>query len=47
MICRELHLSVQEKFPNAKHTVIGGFVFLRFICPALIAPDKFGILDGT
>jgi len=26
--------------------VVGGFVFLRFICPAIISPEFFGILKG-
>ena len=27
------------------HAVVGGFVFLRFICPAIVTPHKFGLIS--
>eukprot|EP01104_Vermistella_antarctica_P013491 TRINITY_DN4087_c0_g1_i1.p1 TRINITY_DN4087_c0_g1~~TRINITY_DN4087_c0_g1_i1.p1 ORF type:complete len:645 (+),score=101.48 TRINITY_DN4087_c0_g1_i1:389-2323(+) len=46
-ICHELHRIVTPKFPTAKHSVIGGFIFLRFVCPAIISPEGFGIVTDT
>lgn len=34
---------VDQVFPNMTHAVVGGFVFLRFLCPAIISPHKFGL----
>jgi len=38
---------VGEKFPNSKKLVIGAFLFLRFIVPALVTPQEYGLLDGN
>lgn len=38
---------VSKKFPNSKHASVGGFLFLRFICPALTSPGAYGLLDST
>ena len=32
-------------FPNQKKTIVGGFLFLRFFCPALLTPKPSKILD--
>ena len=45
-MCWKLSQEVQRLFPDATYTIIGGFIFLRFICPAIIAPDGYGILNG-
>lgn len=45
MVCKTLRSQVTRKFPESYYTVIGGYYFLRFICPAMIAPDGFGILE--
>jgi len=34
---------VIKKYPNAEYTTIGGFFFLRFVCPSLIAPHLYGL----
>ncbi|KAL6051145.1 Ras GTPase activating protein ira2 [Balamuthia mandrillaris] len=44
-ICSQLRAKVIQKFPEHKYTVIGGFFFLRFICPAIVAPDRYNIVD--
>ncbi|KAJ6251058.1 ras gtpase-activating protein [Anaeramoeba flamelloides] len=36
-----------SKYPNAVLATVGGFVFLRWICPNLVAPVKNGICTGT
>jgi len=35
---------VHEKFPGSERIAIGGTFFLRFICPALIAPHSYALL---
>ncbi|KAH3758526.1 GTPase activation, GAP [Pelomyxa schiedti] len=37
----------QHKFPAAASLVVGGFVFLRFLCPAIVAPEAHGLLSGS
>ena len=32
------------RFPEAKYTAVGAFIFLRFFCPAIVAPDAEGIV---
>lgn len=48
LIFRELMLHTKSQvdavFPNMTHAVVGGFVFLRFLCPAIITPHKYGLL---
>ncbi len=36
MICRHLHQSLSSKFPDSIHSVLGGYIFLRLICPVSI-----------
>ena len=38
---------VQKKFPGHEHTVVAGFMFLRFLCPAIVAPDGFGVVGSN
>lgn len=40
---RHTRARVDQVFPNMTHAVVGGFVFLRFLCPAIISPHKFGL----
>eukprot|EP01126_Amoeba_proteus_P067358 TRINITY_DN9933_c0_g2_i1.p1 TRINITY_DN9933_c0_g2~~TRINITY_DN9933_c0_g2_i1.p1 ORF type:complete len:143 (-),score=27.13 TRINITY_DN9933_c0_g2_i1:213-641(-) len=35
-LCCALREATHEKFPASKYLVIGGFIFLRFICPSII-----------
>ena len=31
---------------KTRHTVVAGFLVLRFLCPAIIDPGKYGMWDG-
>jgi len=44
--CRKLHDGAELKFPGSGYKIIGGFFFLRFICPALVAPKSIGIVSS-
>jgi len=41
-----LQVEVMKRFPEMKDRVVGGFFFLRFVCPALLSPEQWGIVDG-
>ncbi|KAI8920521.1 hypothetical protein BC831DRAFT_92159 [Entophlyctis helioformis] len=43
-ICANVVDAVSRKFPNAGLLGVGAFVFLRFICPAIVAPESHGLL---
>ncbi|KAL6055769.1 GTPase activating factor [Balamuthia mandrillaris] len=45
-LCQELKNAVSEKFPGSLYTVVGGYYFLRFLCPAIISPEGFGVVPG-
>eukprot|EP01100_Stratorugosa_tubuloviscum_P000181 TRINITY_DN1038_c1_g1_i1.p1 TRINITY_DN1038_c1_g1~~TRINITY_DN1038_c1_g1_i1.p1 ORF type:complete len:534 (+),score=237.73 TRINITY_DN1038_c1_g1_i1:74-1675(+) len=45
-ICYELQQAVVLKFPESRHSVVGGFFFLRFLCPAIISPEGFGVIPS-
>jgi len=36
---------VNERFPDHVSTTIGGFIFLRFFCPAVSSPEAYGIVE--
>ncbi|KAL1917866.1 uncharacterized protein VTP21DRAFT_3700 [Calcarisporiella thermophila] len=38
-LCFHLSTAVGRRFPEAKYTAVGGFIFLRFFCPAIVAPE--------
>lgn len=42
-ICHYILSSVRERFPEAKYTAVGGFIFLRFFCPAIVSPEAEGL----
>jgi hypothetical protein len=44
-ICSVLWRHVEAKFGNFKFAAVGGFLFLRFICPAVLTPDAHGLLQ--
>ena len=45
-ICRHLQQEASAKFPENKHSVVGGFFFLRFLCPAIVSPAKLGLVKS-
>lgn len=38
--------AVVERFPEAKYTAVGAFIFLRFFCPAIVAPEVEGLVSA-
>ncbi|KAH8816296.1 hypothetical protein F5884DRAFT_217036 [Xylogone sp. PMI_703] len=46
-ICNIISTTVTERFPEARFTAVGGFIFLRFFCPAIVAPDAEGLISTT
>ncbi|KAJ3436758.1 ras gtpase-activating protein [Anaeramoeba flamelloides] len=40
-----LQTEVEQKFPDNVVSSIGGFIFLRFICPAIVSPQSFGLIN--
>jgi len=45
-ICHTITTSVTNRFPEAKFTAVGAFIFLRFFCPAIVAPDSEGLVTS-
>ncbi|KAG9243047.1 hypothetical protein BJ878DRAFT_481460 [Calycina marina] len=43
-ICNIISFTVMKRFPEAKFTAVGSFIFLRFFCPAIVAPDAEGLM---
>ncbi|KAJ3055682.1 Ras GTPase activating protein ira2 [Rhizophlyctis rosea] len=37
---------VGSKFPGARMTAVGGFLFLRFFCPAIVAPEYHDLVKS-
>eukprot|EP01130_Rhizamoeba_saxonica_P000081 TRINITY_DN10101_c0_g1_i1.p1 TRINITY_DN10101_c0_g1~~TRINITY_DN10101_c0_g1_i1.p1 ORF type:complete len:601 (+),score=142.25 TRINITY_DN10101_c0_g1_i1:212-2014(+) len=46
-IAYHLRSEVVKRFPEANHTSVGGFIFLRFFCPAVMSPDSQGLVEGV
>ncbi|KAJ1918867.1 Ras GTPase activating protein ira2 [Mycoemilia scoparia] len=38
-VCNMLYTLVEPHFPGSGLTAVGGFLFLRFFCPVMVAPD--------
>ncbi|KAK3386913.1 hypothetical protein B0H63DRAFT_468596 [Podospora didyma] len=43
-ICSIISTAVMPRFPEAKYTAVGAFIFLRFFCPAIVAPEVEGLI---
>lgn len=37
---------VGERYPGSERIAVGGFMFLRFLCPAIATPEAFGVVGG-
>ncbi|KAI8301808.1 GTPase-activator protein for Ras-like GTPase [Colletotrichum sp. SAR11_240] len=46
-ICNIISTAVLPRFQEAKYTAVGAFVFLRFFCPAIVAPEVEGLVTTT
>ncbi|KAI9792371.1 MAG: Ras GTPase activating protein ira2 [Piccolia ochrophora] len=46
-ICHTIATAVTPRFPEAKFTAVGAFIFLRFFCPAIVAPDSEGLVTSV
>lgn len=44
-ICSIISEAVVARFPEAKYTAVGAFIFLRFFCPAIVTPDAEGLTE--
>jgi len=44
-MCGYLKEKTVTRFPEAKRKVVGGFFFLRLLCPAVVSPEGFGVID--
>ncbi|KAJ5080669.1 neurofibromin [Anaeramoeba ignava] len=45
-VCFILSRETKRKFPYAHNVVLAGFVFLRFVCPAIVAPELFDVAES-
>src|ERR1700744_5773454 len=43
----QISSAVMKRFPEAKFTAVGAFIFLRFFCPAIVAPDAEGLIPSA
>ncbi|KAI2626815.1 GTPase [Xylaria nigripes] len=39
-ICSIISAAVMPRFPEARYTAVGAFIFLRFFCPAIVSPES-------
>ncbi len=46
-VCHLLREEVEKKFPGTTRISVGGLMFLRFICPAIVAPVQSGCLENS
>lgn len=42
--CNFLFTLVGAKFPESAQKSVGGFFFLRFVCPCFVTPERFGLI---
>ncbi|CAO1638983.1 unnamed protein product [Sympodiomycopsis kandeliae] len=46
-LCRHIRIVMDRKFPGSRYQGVGGFMFLRFLTPAIVAPENIDMnLDG-
>jgi neurofibromin 1 len=42
-LCHYIWESVEDRYPESRHSAVGSFIFLRFFCPAIVAPDNIDL----
>ncbi|EIW67076.1 hypothetical protein TREMEDRAFT_69974 [Tremella mesenterica DSM 1558] len=42
-LCHYIWEVVEERFPDSRHSAVGSFIFLRFFCPAIVAPESIDL----
>ena len=45
ILANHLRSEVTKKFPDHQFQAVGGFIFLRFFCPAIMTPFAYGVTD--
>ncbi|KAI1449301.1 GTPase [Annulohypoxylon stygium] len=45
-ICNIISSAVMPRFQEAKYTAVGAFIFLRFFCPAIVAPEVENLVEN-
>jgi len=45
VICHHLKVEVSKKFPKVGNRIIGGYIFLRYFCPAIMVPEFFHLIS--
>ncbi|EJT70411.1 hypothetical protein GGTG_11435 [Gaeumannomyces tritici R3-111a-1] len=46
-ICSIISNAVMARFQESKYTAVGAFIFLRFFCPAIVAPEVEGLVSTS
>jgi hypothetical protein len=44
-LCKQLQLAVEKYYPERRYQVIGEFFFNRLLCPGIVTPVAFGLID--
>ncbi|KAI9204553.1 uncharacterized protein BJ171DRAFT_423956 [Polychytrium aggregatum] len=44
-ICAHVSAALQKKFPDYPYVAVGTFLFLRFFCPAIVAPESHNLVQ--
>jgi hypothetical protein len=43
----EIKTIVESRFPDVVYAALSGFIFLRFLCPAITTPVNYKIIEGA
>ncbi|KAH3768036.1 Neurofibromin 1 [Pelomyxa schiedti] len=46
-VCSYLKQYCNEKFPDQSLICVGGFIILRYFCPAIVAPENNGLVEES
>jgi len=47
LVANHMQQESNKQFPNLQQIAVGGFLFLRFFCPAILSPDSCGLIPTT